>query len=124
MRVEGIEANQNCERLHFLHAAVSTSATNGTILATYEVCFADGQKQDVPITMGVDIADWWKQRGEHGMEDRVAWEGTNRPSAARGYSIRLFKTTWENPRPTAAIKTINFAANSNARPVLVAITAE
>ena len=49
------------------------------------------------------------------------WQVTKPP----GITLRLFRTTWTNPRPDLEIKTLDFiSAMSKAGPFLVALTAE
>jgi hypothetical protein len=55
----------------------------------------------------------------------VAWTGTNGKSQSLNCRIRLFKTTWPNPRPDPAVQSIDFEAlDKQALPFLVAITVE
>jgi hypothetical protein len=52
---------------------------------------------------------------------RPAWQ-TNAPG---NLTVRLFTTTWENPRPDVAIAAVDFASTlTRAAPFLVAVTAE
>ena len=74
---------------------------------------------------GRDVADWWHQSDDAGKPLVVAWTGSNGETRRRGSRIRLFKTTWPNPRPELRIEAINFEAlDTKASPFLVAITAE
>jgi len=108
------------------------SIKHGTQLGTYVVHYANGQRQEIPIRAGIDLADWWSQVNETDTQFTVAWTGTNELSLKRGRSIRLFKATWQNPHPDVQIAGIDFdfvlTANrppsKHAAPFLVAITAE
>jgi hypothetical protein len=85
----------------------------------------DGQQAEMPLVIGRDLADWWKRPGEINTTFVVAWTGTNEASRQRGSKIRLFKSTWENPRPGAVVETIDVVSTKNeVAPFVVAITAE
>jgi len=75
--------------------------------------------------VGRDIADWCDQPNEKNKDFLVAWSGTNESSRQQGRTIRLFKSTWENPLPSVEVKSIDFVStHEQAAPFLVAITAE
>lgn len=131
-QISGITVARQCEHLHFLHAAIhAASATNGARIGTYVVHYADEQRHEIPIRVGREVGDWWTHAKETNTLFTVAWTGTNEASMKRDRSIRLFKTTWKNPRPEIEITTIDFLSIRNASPgrtvaapFLVAITAE
>lgn len=56
----------------------------------------------------------------------IAWVGQNTYSRNCGNrKIRLFKSTWENPRPLVRVTSIDFVSTmKQAAPFLIAITAE
>ena len=121
-RVSGIKVRLKCRRLHFLQAT-GGSEREGTQIGSYLVHYTSGDPQEIPIIYGQALRSW------HSMRDAVreitdgaeAWSGTN----AANYSIRLFRSTWENPRPEAEIASIDFhSAMTLAAPFLIAITAE
>ncbi len=121
----GIPVRQTCRRLHFLHAAINARVRKGTQIGIYLVHYADGQQQEIPIVVGKDLADWWKPPNEPKAASVEVWEGTNEASREEGWTIRLFKTAWENPLDEIAVKSIDFlAADFIASPFLVAITVE
>ena len=47
--------------------------------------------------MGRDVADWFSQLNEENKKFTIAWSGTNESSREEGRTIRLFKSTWQNP---------------------------
>jgi WD40 repeat protein len=126
--VTGIPINQSCARLHFLHSAIwANDAPAGTMVGAYTIHYADGRPEmEVPIMMGTDVLDWWSQPQENLADLTVAWTGENGKSRKTGHTIRLFKTTWNNPFPSVPIKQVDFVAHEarRAKPFLVAITAE
>lgn len=139
--VLGISVNVRCRRLQFLHTAgwgtemrmVDTRrrehliVPHGTVIGTYQVHYADGQNLDIPIVYGRDTRDWWHYAENSADEPALvtAWEGTNPASRAANAAIRLFLTTWVNPRPDVPIRSFDFIhAGTRAVPILVAVTAE
>jgi len=119
-KVEGIVVRQRCRRLHFLHAA-DVAATNGAHLGSYVIHFANGQRHEIPIVYGRDVAAWDLDPPLTNSPPIVAWKGRNRVSVC----VQLFKTTWINPHPDVEIETLDFLSNmAQAAPFLVAVTAE
>jgi len=56
---------------------------------------------------------------------KVAWTGENEAARAQGKKIRLYLTTWENPKPDKKVKTIGFSTKQTpCAPFCVALTAE
>ena len=112
--------------MHFLHSAINAfDIKDGTQIGSYVVHYANGQTREIPIVVGRDLADWWNQPNEQNKKFVIAWTGTNESSRAQGRTIRLFKSTWENPMPDSEVKSIDFVwAGTEAAPFLVAITAE
>jgi serine/threonine protein kinase/WD40 repeat protein len=126
-QVNAIPIHQQCRRLHFLHASIYTrSARPGDELGRYVFHYADGREVQLPLVEGKDLADWWARTDEHDTSYSIAWSGNNRSAQAAGRSIRLFKTTWENPSPDVALRELDFASDKSApgRPFLVAVTAD
>lgn len=125
-QISGIAVGLACQRLHFLHAAINAGGTkDGTEIGRYVVEYADGQTRGIPITIGRDTADWWDQPNEENKSFVIAWTGTNQSSRAQRRTIRLFKSTWENPIPRLEVRSIDFVSTHDvASPFLVAITAE
>ena len=122
--VRGIAVNRACQRVHFLHSAVNSSSRPfGTEIGYYLVHQAGGQETKIPLLIGRDLADWFNQLNEHDATFEVAWLGDNETTRALGRKIRLFKTTWQNPQPDAAVESIDFVS-THGPPFLVAITAE
>jgi tetratricopeptide (TPR) repeat protein len=141
-RVNGIPIGRHCRRLHFLHAAGYTqyrsTGTNGVreeylnvpfgvAVGHYLVHYADGQQVDIPILHGPDVRDYWQiqESVPDGPDLVVAWSGSSAYTRKNGATIRLYKSTWVNPRPLVLIRTVDFLhADTHAAPILVAITAE
>jgi hypothetical protein len=110
-----------------LHAASAAShARAGDELGSYIIHYLDGEQIELPIVVGKDLADWWSQPEETNLTFVVAWTGHNPSASSIGRTIRLFKMTWENPRPTVPIRQFDFVSDklTPGNPFLVALTAE
>ena len=122
----GIKIGKKCKRLHFLHAT-GWSSDDGTAIGKYVLHYAGGQTATLDIIYGVDLRDWWV--GSDGNKQiksaTVAWTGSSPAADAVGSSIRLFKRTYDNPKPELEIQTLDFVSTkAESAPFLVAITAE
>ena len=129
--VTQIAIRRSCWRLHFLHAAIfAAAAADGTQIGAYLVHYANGSQVEVPIVMGESLADWFTQPEEKGKAFSIAWTGSNAESRRQGLTVRLFKSTWENPTPKEEISSIDLISIPTGQPplrpapFLVAITAE
>ncbi|MDZ4783042.1 MAG: DUF1559 domain-containing protein [Planctomycetia bacterium] len=127
-RIDGIEIGETCERLHFLHATGWPAPKDGVPIGHYEVHYADGGVEMMPIVYGVDVRDWWDADGTKAVDrGRMVWTGSNQaigqqsPGAPQ---IRLFLTSWDNPRPETPIETIDYVSyrETECAPFCVAIT--
>ena len=125
--VYDIPIRRRCRRMHFLHAAIfAAGARPGDELGSYIFHYADGRQIELPILASRDMAEWWSQPNEQDMKAMVAWTGTNPAAHANGHTIRLFKTTWENPFPDTPIRLLDFESDkpTPGQPFLVAITTD
>jgi hypothetical protein len=127
--VKGIRVRQKCERLHFVHAAAFGHAEDeGEEIGAYVLHFAANQMRlEVPIVYGQSVRDWHLFRDDKhpGKDLKAAWTGENAMSKQRGYSIRLFMTTWTNFAPDIQIESIDFVSKmAKPAPFLIAITVE
>jgi hypothetical protein len=125
-KVSGIRIARQSQRLQFLHAAINAAdVKDETQIGSYIIHLANGERREIPIVVGRDVADWWNQSDEENKKFVIAWTGTNEASRAAGRTIRLFKSSWENPYPEAEVKSIDIVSTHDvAAPFLVAITAE
>ena len=117
----GIPINQCCHWLHFLQAPDAVADT-GAKLGAYTIHYADGQAHEIPIIYGQDVLTWLDDSGAtNAPAPKPVWQ-TNRPP---GITLRLFQTTWTNPRPEAQIQSLDVvSAKARSGPLLLAITAE
>jgi hypothetical protein len=135
-RINGIPIGLHCQKLHFLHNAclprqsngsVRRSAAKGEQIGAYIIRYADGDTLTVPIRYNENITEWWASKNNMPRPSNavVAWEGQNITVSAYNSKILLTKFTWENPRPDAEVKSLDFQAEgTSATPFLIAITAE
>jgi WD40 repeat protein len=122
--VRGVRVQRHCRALHFLHASIWTyKLSPGTRIGGYLVEYLDGQKEEIPLLHGEDMLEWQviNDRVEALKNATVVWTGRtphNRP-------VRLFKRTWENQRPDAAIASFDFLSTmTDGAPFLIAVSVE
>jgi tetratricopeptide (TPR) repeat protein len=110
-------------RMHVVHGA-SPSETDGVEIGAYVLHYVDGQTQALPIIFGEHLRD---RDPSPQSEARVptsavvAWSSRNLDANLR----RFYRTTYENPRPTLQVKSIDFISTmTKSGPFLIAITVE
>jgi hypothetical protein len=125
-KIEGIKVDRKLVKLHILHAT-GWSADDDTIIAEYVVTWDDDTSVTIPVVYGKDVMDWWyAEDTPDPTRGKVAWMGENDAAKAQGKKIRLYLTTWENPKPDKKVKTIGFSTSKETpcAPFCVALTAE
>jgi hypothetical protein len=133
-----LEIARKCRRIHLLHGASGiTPEMAGTEIARLVVHYADGSQVRIPIVAGGNAQDWWgpiyeTEAGKNGRNpsaagSELAWAGGNpwinqeKPEQ----SLRLYKSTFENPRPGVEISAIDYVSTVTiAAPFLVGLTVE
>jgi hypothetical protein len=134
-KVEGVKVGRPFARLHILQATGYGSSPAGqpkhvaddTVIATYTVRYDDGQTATIDVVYGKDVRDYWFSDQSPGVtRGKVAWEGDCEAAKRSGMRIRLYRTTWENPKPGKRVKEIDFARakDTPAAPLCVALTVE
>jgi WD40 repeat protein len=124
-----IPVNRGVSRFHMLQFAYFET-TEGTPIGRYVLHYADGENRELPIRYGPDIRNFWygTQSGDSVAEASgavVVWRGESRNASGNGASIRLFKRTYENPRPNVEVVSIGFESTMTpCSPVLMAVTVE
>ncbi len=124
--VGGIPVRRRCQRIHFLHGT-DWRGKPGALVGAYAVRYMTGEEEIVWITYGRDLVDWWVEPTPAAGTNApvVAWVGTNAASRRQNSSIRVYRTTWENPRWDLPVQSIDFASLKTATgPFLLAITVE
>ena len=117
-KVEGIVVGKKFARLHLLHLTGATAPAD-TTYARVVLRHADGSSTSLPLTYGTHARYWHRSKYEYpsALSDpnsKVVWRGEH-PSTEK--TLRLFKTTLENPKPEVDVTTIdliseNVAANA------------
>jgi len=125
-KVEGIKVDKKLAKLHILHAT-GFSTDDGTQIGAYTVKWDDGTNITIPIVFGKDVLDWWYfDNTSDPTRSKVAWKGENEYSKSLNAKIRLYLTTWENPKPDMKIVAIDYSTTkeTDCAPFCVAISGE
>ena len=124
--VNGIQVNAKFRRFHLFHGAEGT-VPDGTAICRYVLHYADGSELEIPILYGRDVRDWRqldddsKPESDQGI---VVWRGTTGTEQYRA-RLRLYVSTFENPRPELEVKTIDVISTvTPCAPFLIALTIE
>jgi len=125
--VAGIPVNRFCQRLHLLHGTVQ-GVDDQTVVASLVLNYADGTTEKLNIVYGQQVYDWWF-KGSSDLplagNTKVAWAGDNPVATSAGYRIRVFKSSFINPKPNTRIETADFvSALTPSGPFLLALTVE
>ena len=128
--VEGIPVNRLFREVHLIHGTTG-SADEQALVAKLVLHYVDGSTADLDIVYGEQVYDWWfKGQGTSQLSlagnTKVAWMGENKAARRKGYKIRVFETSFPNPKPSVRVETINYvsALAPTSAPFLVAMTAE
>src|SRR5262249_26502449 len=125
--VRGIPIKRKCRYIHLLHG-VGYSDDDGVTIAIMEIHYANGEKREIPIILGVHVRNWWKEKSEtvSTVSDPLrgcAWSGKGPYPPRERASVRLFRSTFANPLPGEAIASIDFISrNSKAIPCVVSLS--
>jgi hypothetical protein len=127
-KVEGIAVDRKFAKLHLLHATQWYDNDEDAIIGEYVVTWEDDSSVTIPVVYGKDIRDWWYYEDTpEPTRGKVAWKGENEAAKALNAKVRLYLTTWENPKPEKKVKTIDMVATKEgtaAALFCVAMTAE
>lgn len=132
--IEGVKVRMKFTKLHILHATeYGASAVgdpryvaDGTPIGAYTVHYEDNTTETIPIVYGEDVRDWFfNDRSKGTTRGKVAWKGTNALANRFGSKIRLYLSTWQNPKPGVRITHIDFSSRETpCAPFCVAMSAE
>jgi hypothetical protein len=113
--VSGIKVGSRAPRLFLLHT--SDGGSTGETLGKYVLQYADGTAAEIPIVIGDTIA---------GLGDRVSKPGKLATCLTTAVGSAWHVMEWRNPKPDAAIETLELHASPDAKGpiVLVAVTLE
>lgn len=129
--INGVKVEKRCQRIHLLHGAGGVYDRDGVTIAKLVLHYADKSQRELEIQNGVHVRDWWGDPKQTitGTNSVLAWTGTN--PALKKYggenpgSLRVYKTTFENPQPGTEITTVDYVSTmQNSSPFLIALTLE
>lgn len=123
--VAGIPIHRKLARLHVLHGT-GWAEQDAKKIGAYVLRYADGRQLELPILHGEDVRDWW-HLVEHRAVTRaaIAWTGSNPRTDGTEWFLRLFKRTWDNPRPEVEVESLDFTSTvTRCAPFLIALTLE
>jgi hypothetical protein len=125
---EGIPMNRFCRQLHLIHGTTG-SVDDQTRVAKLVLHYGDGTTADLDIIYGQQVYDWWFQGDDNPSlagNTKVAWVGENKSSKRKGYRIRVFKTSFMNPKPGVRVESVDYASAlaPTSSPFLLALTVE
>ncbi|MDB6024730.1 MAG: hypothetical protein JWM68_953 [Verrucomicrobiales bacterium] len=136
LSAKGIAVSNVCTKLHILHGSYFVKKL-GITIARLELHYSDGTTEALPIVSGEHVLDWWAPNYQTGVKEEwqnvsaegseLAWVGSNDYIKRRQshLSLRLFKSTFINPRPSLTIETIDYiSADTAAAPFLLGLTVE
>jgi protocatechuate 3,4-dioxygenase beta subunit len=111
-KVEGISVGKKFSRLHLLHLTGATGAD--TPYARVVLRYADDSTKSFPLVYGTHARYWHRSKYEYPSaladpNSKVVWRGTHESTEK---TLRLFKTTFENPKPDAEVATIDLVSET------------
>jgi hypothetical protein len=132
----GVRVGFKFDKLHVLHGTEYGAfgdanhrfhVPEGTEIGHYCVRYADESERVIPIVYGEDVRDAWNwDKSRRVSRGRVVWTGNSPAASKEGVTLRLYLTTWTNPRPDAEVAEIDIvsACDTAASPFCIALTAE
>lgn len=137
-KVTDISIGKRAAQLHLLHATAFGGGPNqpgtdgyvadGTLIGEYLVRYEDKSTETIAIVYGEDVRDWFYVDDEkEPSKGKVAWRGTNEFAPQVGAKLRLYVSSWKNPKPDQKILSIDYISKKNetaAAPFCLAITLE
>jgi hypothetical protein len=135
-KVDGIKVDKKFAKLHILHATGYGGGPNApgtewyveddTEIGEYKINYEDKSVETIPIVYGKDVRDWWfKEDEKEPSRSKVVWKGENNLAKKYECGLRLYATTWENPKPDKKIVSIDYIGRKDktvAAPFCVAMT--
>lgn len=119
------------KRIHLIHGGVLWPASpvtlEGRAVAALVFHYADGGRSEVDIVYGQHVREWEASPSSKWevAEGEVVWRGSNPVVAGAGTPLRLYRASWDNPRPEARVCSVDHVSRMTAfAPFLIAITVE
>jgi hypothetical protein len=134
--VNDVHVGFKFDKLHILHGTEFGAfggpehhyhVPEGTEIGRYRVRYTDGEERMVPVVYGKDVRDSWNwDKSRATSRGKVVWTGSSPGAKKEGVSLRLYLTSWENPRPGEEVECIDFVSECTtaASPFCIALTAE
>jgi hypothetical protein len=124
--VRGVALGRSFNTLHLLHACAGKEEP-GTLVAKIVVHYEDGATREIPIHYGERVRDWrlWEFDPVSDPNTTMAWTGGNLNVRSQNGSLRLYRTTWTNPRPHTGVLNLDYVSGrSKPAPFMVGLTVE
>jgi hypothetical protein len=124
--VKNVRVERSFQKLHLLHACAGKE-TDGVTIARIIVHYEDGQQRELPIAYGSQVRDrqFWDFEPVSDKNTAMAWTGENLYVRTQNGSLRLYRTTWANPRPLVAVASIDYVSSqTQSAPFMVGLTVE
>lgn len=125
--VEQISVARRFRKLHAIIGSIG-SAPEGKAIGALVLNYADGTRQECEIIYGRHVRHWWTYGDTRTDTDlaQVAWEGPHAFPKIHPTRLRIYHSTWENPRPHAEVVSLDFVSRmtTTAAPFLIAVTVE
>ena len=124
---EQIPVAQRFRRLHAIIGSIG-SAPEGKAIGALVLHYADGTRHECEIIYGRHVRHWWTLGDSRTDTDlaQVAWEGPHAFPKIHPTRLRIYHSTWENPRPDEEVVSFDFVSKmtTTAAPFLIAVTVE
>ena len=125
--VEQIPVAKRFRRLHGIIGSIG-SAPEGKAIGALVLHYADGTRHECEIVYGRHVRHWWTLGDSRTDTDlgQVAWEGPHAFPKIHPTRLRIYHSTWENPRPDEEVVSFDFVSKmtTTAAPFLIAVTVE
>lgn len=137
-KVVDIRVGKQVLYLHLFHATAFGGGPNlpgtpgyvqdGMVIGEYVVRYEDNSTESIPIIYGEDVRDWFYREDEKDpSRGKVAWRGANDFATQVDAKIRLYVSSWKNPKPNQKVLNIDYVSKKSetvAAPFCLAITVE
>jgi len=128
-----IPVKRKFAKLFMLHATqyggtpegTPTHIPDGTLIGEYMIRYSDGSGEGIPIIYGEDVRDWWNwDKSKETKRGKIAWTGNNPAAAMYENDIRLYASSWANPKPDLEVESIVYSSKMDTpgAPLCVALT--
>ncbi len=111
-------------RIHLLHALDGTAGQGATV-GHVRFHYRDGSTAELAIRYGEHLQDC-RFAAFSPVRDpgsAMAWTGGNPETRAAGLALRLYRTTFVNPRPAMPVESVEYSARATGpAPLLAAVT--